>query len=505
MDAPHRVPIADTHRGTWPGASPAGSLGAGDMLLTAWLRPKAGGELDAARAAALGATVPSKRAYADRAKLRDATTFDAGDVAQVEAYCKKFGLEIVDTHWRSVVLHGTIDNCVAAFGATAAIYQLDDARRFRHRSDALHAPPEIAAILRGVFGIHQWPRSHAIGSLHGHTAPLSIEDVQSRYAFPDSDASGQTVAILQLRGTFKADDFAKSAQLHGIPVTLPTIKRVDNAELTHGIETAKDVESAIDTQIVAALAPGARIVVYAAPDDERGVLDAIRTALFDEENRASILSISFGFPEYLWTPAALTILNELFTAAALLGVSVFCASGDNGAENDDGTPHVLAPASSPFAHACGGTQIGTDTAETDEIAWEKTGGGFSERFQLPQWQIGVDAAADAYGAARGRGVPDVAGNAMPGYPIVFESTSLAAGGTSAVAPMWSALAARLNASLGTPIGFFAPLLYGNAAQLFRDVTSGGNGVYRSGAGWNACTGLGVPIGTAIQTTLRAAG
>ena len=142
----------------------------------------------------------------------------------------------------------------------------------------------------------------------------------------------------------------------------PVVKRVDDAELSHNIETEKDIESAIDTQIVGSLAPGARIVVYAAPDDERGVLDAIRTALFDKENAPSILSISFGFPEFLWTPAALTILDELFTVAALLGVSIFCASGDNGAEIDyDGKPHVLAPASSPFAHACGATESRTDS------------------------------------------------------------------------------------------------------------------------------------------------
>ena len=188
-------------------------------------------------------------------------------------------------------------------------------------------------------------------------APIR-EAVASRYQFPDADGSGQTVAILQLRGTFKPDDFTKCMQVQGVSAKLPIVQRVDNAELTHDIETDKDVESAIDTQIVGALAPGAQIVVYAAPDDERGVLDAIRTALFDDENRPSILSISFGFPEHLWTPIALTILDELFTAAALLGVSVFCAAGDNGAEIDyDGKPHVLAPASSAFAQACGGTEI----------------------------------------------------------------------------------------------------------------------------------------------------
>ncbi len=268
------------------------------------------------------------------------------------------GIDVVETHWRSVTLSGPISKLVEVFGATASIYELPDKRRFRHRSRSLHAPSEIAAMLRGPFGIHQWPRSRAIGTLQGHTTPLSSRDVATRYEFPDADGSGQTVGIVQLRGTFKPSDFAQCMAAQGVTAKLPIVKRVDNAELAHVEETEKDVESAIDSQIVGQLAPGARIVVYAAPDDERGVLDAVRAALFDDENRPSILSISFGFPEQLWTPVALTILDDLFTAAALLGVSVFCAAGDNGAELDAaGKPHVLAPASSRFAHACGGTQL----------------------------------------------------------------------------------------------------------------------------------------------------
>ena len=94
---------------------------------------------------------------------------------------------------------------------------------------------------------------------------------------------------------------------------------------------------------------------------------------------------------------------------------------------------------------------------------------------------------------------------MPGYTVCLEGTVLAVGGTSAIAPMWSAMAARLNQRLGHPIGFFAPLLYGAPATCLRDVTSGGNDRFRSAAGWNPCTGLGVPIGDAIERALREGG
>jgi len=498
------VEIPQTHRIVWPGATPVADLTTEDVFLTAWLRPQRGGQLDVQRAIDLGSAHPANRAYADRAELVAQTAADPADVELLRRYCARFSIEIVATHWRTVTLTGSIHQLVKAFGATAGTYALEDKRRFRHRSQSLHAPPEIAEILQCALGIHQWPRSHAVGRLQPHVIPPSAKEIAQRYQFPDADGNGQTIAVVQLRGEFRPDDFEKCMKAQGVTAKLPIVKRLDNAELTHEIETAKDIESAIDTQIVGALAPAAQIVVYAAPDDERGVLDAIRAAIFDVELRPSILSVSFGFPEFLWTPVALAILDELFTAAALLGVTVFCAAGDNGAEVDAaGVAHVLAPASSQFAHGCGGTQIGDGTGSTGpEVVWPKTGGGFSRRVAVPPWQNEVTAAADHYKVRPGRGVPDVAAEATPGHCVYFNGERFAMGGSSAVAPMWAALTARLAQRLGHALGFFAPLLYGaQARKAFRSITSGGNDRYRSAAGWNPCTGLGVPIGTALETAL----
>src|SRR5580700_4021245 len=127
------VPIAGTHRNVWPGATPVDALSDDDVLLTAWLRPKPGGDLDVDRARALGATPLAERSYATRADLARATDADPNDLARLQRYCQTFGIETIGTHWRSVVLGGSIGKFVAAFGATAGIYQLDDKRRFRHR------------------------------------------------------------------------------------------------------------------------------------------------------------------------------------------------------------------------------------------------------------------------------------------------------------------------------------------------------------------------------------
>ena len=92
---------------------------------------------------------------------------------------------------------------------------------------------------------------------------------------------------------------------------------------------------------------------------------------------------------------------------------------------------------------------------------------------------------------------------LPGYSVSLDGVALAMGGTSAVAPVWASLTARINQRLGVPCGLFSPLLYGAHEQLFRDVTEGSNGRFQARAGWNPCTGLGVPLAGAIEAALRA--
>jgi kumamolisin len=140
-----------------------------------------------------------------------------------------------------------------------------------------------------------------------------------------------------------------------------------------------------------------------------------------------------------------------------------------------------------------------------------TGGGVSDAFDLPSWQQGAGVPASVNPGGRvGRGVPDVAGDADPrtGYQVEIDGQQATIGGTSAVAPLWAGLLALVNQSLGSPVGYLNPLLYGRLAGTgaFRDITSGDNSVggttgYAAGAGWDACTGLGSPDGQALLAAL----
>ena len=281
-----------------------------------------------------------------------------------------------------------------------------------------------------------------------------------------------------------------------------------------GDPNGPDAEVMLDIEVVGSIAPGAKIVVYFAENTDAGFLNAITTAAHDAMNRPSVISISWGGPESAWTGQAMTAMDDAFQSAGSMGITVCVACGDNGSTDGvtDGENHVDFPASSPNALACGGTRLAsTASAITSEVVWNDlstnegaTGGGVSDVFALPAWQKNAGVPPSANGNKRvGRGVPDVAGDADPstGYNILVDSQTGAIGGTSAVAPLWAALIALINQSNGKPVGFVNPLLYKQAAD-FRDITSGNNGAYQAGTGWDACTGLGSPDGAKLSAALK---
>jgi kumamolisin len=262
-------------------------------------------------------------------------------------------------------------------------------------------------------------------------------------------------------------------------------------------------------------APGARLAVYFAPNTDAGFVDAITKAVHDSTNRPSVLSISWGSAESNWTNQAIQTMNTALQDASALKVSVFSASGDNLSTDGvaDGRAHVDFPASSPWAMGCGGTSITVrGTAIDRETVWNDgdsgTGGGISDLFAIPAFQQGANLPPSANDGKIRRGVPDVAGDAAPGtgYRIVVNGKTQVVGGTSAVAPLWAGLAALINEAAATPVGFLLPFLYSNPA-LLRQITQGNNIPsgssigYEAGAGWNACTGLGVPNGQSLFDAL----
>ncbi|RYY18919.1 MAG: peptidase S53, partial [Cytophagaceae bacterium] len=302
----------------------------------------------------------------------------------------------------------------------------------------------------------------------------------------------------------------------GLKLPVPTVKvvSVNGAHNQPTNANSADGEVLLDLEVAAAVAPKAPIVVYFAPNTSQGFLNAITTAIHDKTNKPSVISIGWGGPESTWTAQSMDQFDQAFRAAALLGITVCCAAGDNGSADGvaDGQPHADFPASSPFALACGGTKLAANgQAISSEVVWNEgsdsaTGGGLSAYFPVPAYQqsLKLPTAAQA-----GRGLPDVAADADPntGYRVRVDGQNLVIGGTSAVAPLWAGLLALLNQKLGKPVGFLNPLLYGSLVGkgMTRDIVSGTNGAYQAGPGWDACTGWGSPVGTALLAALQGGG
>ncbi|HET8843606.1 MAG TPA: S53 family peptidase, partial [Ktedonobacteraceae bacterium] len=396
---------------------------------------------------------------------------------------------------------------------------------FRGRSGYLHVPTDLEKIIEGVFGLDDRPQAQphvrvAWAAPSARPTGYAPTQLAKLYDFPtDLTGSGQCVGIIELGGGYNDEDLTTYFQQLGVSKPQVVSVSVDGGQNSpEGNPNGADGEVALDIEVVGAIAPGARIAVYFAPNTDRGFLDAITQAVHDTTNSPSVISISWGGPESGWTEQAITAMDQAFQAAASLGVTVCCAAGDNGSSDgvDDQKAHVDFPASSPYALGCGGTRLdATNDTVTSEVVWNElsnnegaTGGGISDVFDLPEWQANAKIPPSLNGQRKGRGVPDIAGNADPqtGYQVYVNGESVPIGGTSAVSPLWAGLIALLNQKRGKPVGYLNPFLYQNYAQLMQskallDIVSGNNGGYSAGPGWDACTGLGTPDGALLLQAL----
>jgi kumamolisin len=454
---------------------------------------------------------------------------DEDDLERVRQFAEGHGLQVEDASRarRTVVLRGRIADMRDAFGVDLELYEHPELGTYRGRTGAVHVPSDLGDVVEGVFGLDDrpaaMPRLRRLQEREGEIEPragatsYAPNEVAGLYRFPtDVNGSGQTVAIIELDGGYKSEDLTTYFNALGIQpspqVTAVGVNGGGNNPV--GDPNSADGEVMLDIEVVGAIAPGAHIVVYFAPNTTGGFLNAITTAVHDTTHKPSVISISWGLAEDRWTEQARRAFNRAFREAGVVGVSVCVASGDDGSRDGvgDGRAHADFPAASPRVLACGGTRLeSSGTTITREVVWHEpsggaTGGGVSEFFPLPGYQQHADVPKSVNpGHHEGRGVPDVAGDADPvtGYKVRVDGRDGVIGGTSAVAPLYAALIALINEKRGRAAGFLNPVLYRDDAASggFNDITEGSNGDYHADAGWDACTGLGSPKGDALLNAL----
>jgi kumamolisin len=451
------------------------------------------------------------------------------DLEKVEAFARNAGLSVVESSKarRTVTVAGTVEQLSRAFAVDLAYYESDQ-ERYRGREGHVHLPADLVEVVEGVFGLDNRRMAQAL-LMQAATPDLAITaltppQVAALYNFPPGSAAGQTIGLLEFGGGYRVADI--QAFFTGLGLTTPglTDVGVDGQTNSPGIDGNEDAEVALDIDVAGSVAPGADVAVYFAPWTEQGWIDALTTAVHDSVNEPCVLSISWGWPELetidglTWTQQAVDAVDIAFQEAAALGVTVFVASGDFGTDCGigDGQAHVLYPAADPYVTACGGTSIeNVAGAAFTEATWNDngvTGGGISDLFPLPGFQSQAGIPGSVNDNHAGRGVPDVAGNADPasGYMLILNGASVGPiGGTSATAPLYAGLVALLDATLGEPVGYLNPELYGpSGPSIFRDIDDLGSNAtgsapgYTAGPGWDACTGWGSIDGSALLAALR---
>jgi kumamolisin len=468
----------------------------------------------------LGGQPLRDRRYLSRRQFAARYGADRNDLAAIEEFATEHGLQVrqASAVRRSIVLAGPAARMQDAFSTRLSRYRTPHGE-YRGRSSYLHVPARVAPAIEAVLGLDDRPQATADCRAVPHEraeqarkTSFTPPRIAELYEFPRRlDGSGQRIAVLELGGGFRRSHLQRYfAQLRK-PMPRIAAVSVDGGRNRPGRDRRADNEVVLDVEVIGAIAPGAEQLVYFAPPSDRGFLDAVTTALFDPRG-PSVLSISWGQAEAEWTKQARHVLDQAFVAAALLGVTVCAATGDNGWT--DGVAgriaHVDYPASSPHVLACGGTRLTEKKDGIHEVVWNdhdgnSTGGGVSAFYDVPDWQESAHVPPSVNeGDRAGRGVPDVAGNADPqtGWLVGKDLEGRPIGGTSAVAPLWAALVAQLNQHLGSRAGFLNPLLYEIDRSVFNDVPTGGNGAYRARRGaWDACTGHGTPRGRALLDAL----
>jgi kumamolisin len=435
---------------------------------------------------------------------------------------------------RSIRLSGTVAAMQAAFGTKLKCYKTGKTN-FRGRTGTISIPKDLEPIIEGVFGLDNRPRVrpqfHFAEQARGAHAPaaagpraMTPVEVAKLYNFPANlDGSGQCIAILEFGGGYRTKDLTTYFASLGLKKPkISAVSVLDGHNDPDGPSKDANGEVMLDVEVAGAVAPKAKIVVYFAPNTDEGFIGALNAAIHDNVRKPSVISISWGADEQNSTLQSLQDYDQACADAAAMGITITCAAGDHGAPDEEQPLNKLVtadfPASSPHVLACGGTRlIGQAGVIQSEATWNDrdgwaTGGGVSQKFPVPAYQksAGIPKSLNV-GGTKGRGVPDVAGNAdsQTGYITRVDGQNTVIGGTSAVAPLWAGLIALLNQGLKRPVGFLNPQLYAlsTSSGAFRDITTGDNAVppapgYSAKSGWDACTGLGTPDGTKLLAALK---
>jgi kumamolisin len=486
---------------------------------------------------ARGERIPSKEMAAKYEPL-------ASDYQAVAAWATHEGFTITrtDSHHVGLFLRGRVSRVQKALGVSFARVAADG-EEYTSAITAPSVPAAFSPLLVGINGLQPHIRAHRHflrkqdlpNALSGGASylPAQIAAAYDATSLYNSKITGSGQAIAIVIDTFPSISdvtaFWKAANISQTTANLQFIQAVS------GQLPKPSGEETLDVEWSSAMAPSARVRVYAATDLESSDLDTAYQQVYDDVTQHQDLgihqmSMSYGEGETYTTNSQVQTDDQYFAELASAGVTVFASSGDagstpgpNGTGDESGPVQVESPASDPNVTGVGGTTLVLNSTNgvNSETVWNENGGagggGVSIYFPRPSWQTGT-----GVNLSDERQVPDIAATADPDYGaiIVLQGSQQTVGGTSWASPMCAGLCALINQARSgagdSSLGLLGPHIYpllnspnypSDYLENFRDITSGNNatrrssGKYVASTGFDLCTGVGAPLAEPLATLL----
>ena len=403
-------------------------------------------------------------------------------------------------------------------------------------SDAAHLQPRhrlltSAGAVRPARQAHAQSCAASITQQANSLGGWTTRQIGAKYQVPallsaGLNGAGKTIAIYELAPHTPADTSAY-LDCFGLHNVVTTRAVSGGAPASPG----GTVEANLDIEAAAVIAPGAKIVSYEGPNTEVGSIRVWQAIVGDD--KAQVVSTSWGICEQFETVNERTSLHAAFTQAAAQGQTIFAASGDSGSEDclhasgDTGLA-VDSPANQPLVTGVGGTALKPNIAVTNpshEPVWNDCvhavdsgcaefggaagGGGLSGAYAKPSWQPTARASTCSPGC---RQVPDLATNSGIGEMFLSGGQWGLIGGTSIASPKLAGLAADIVKGCVTRLGAFNRKVYAlarsggiygtalrdvPAGQGNNDLTRSNGNRYSSGSGYDLATGMGTPLAAGL--------
>ncbi|WP_375478826.1 protease pro-enzyme activation domain-containing protein, partial [uncultured Jatrophihabitans sp.] len=540
-----------------------------DVILT----PQNGVQLATSARAVSDPTSPAYRRHINEAEFSKTYGAAPRAVASTEAWLRSNGITDIRLSTDRLILHVTapVAQIERSLATRLDNYRLPSGRRVYSNTKSITLPASLRGAVTAIVGLNNLVAVSRTGTArqgaakaHATVPHVATGGPQSCSSLSTWSASNHTLTADQMANSYQFNSLYKAGSFgQGSPIGLLELEsynqsdadayadcykvghNADPEQVDGGAGTGPGSgEAALDIEVVEGLAPKAPIVVAEAPNSLTGELDDYGEMIGGDFGQINVISSSWGSCEKdlrAADPGFLKSEMNLFSEAAMLGITVIAASDDNGSEgclsHDNSTALSPGdPASQPFVTGVGGTTLTKVASPPTEKVWntggtghDASGGGNSSYWRMPSYQsaapnglhvIGSDAAS---GCANGSGnndcreVPDVAADADPvnGYAEYYKGKWIKNGGTSASAPLWAALVSIADTTPGcsqNTLGFANPALYtlagSSQGKYFHDVTTGNNdetsshgGLFKARAGYDMATGLGTPNAATLATGL----